>query len=152
MPLRDVTIAWDDETGDKVRVTSHAGSAWSILGILKKVNRVEGSCQNGCVKGSGSRPVIPQSAVADLLWQTCVKQPALTCTPSPPKGRERKDATKGNFLNYSNHSWIKMTAIFFPLPSSLSISFSVDFFLYSTKRSYGTMIRMLKTHMIWQRC
>ena len=23
MSLRDVTIAWDDETGDKVRVTSH---------------------------------------------------------------------------------------------------------------------------------
>ena len=139
MSLRDVTIAWDDETGDKVRVTSRTGSAQRILGNLKKVKRVEGSCQNGCVKGSGSRPVIPQSAATDLLWQTCVKQPALTHTPSPPRGRERKDATKVNFLNYSNHSWIKTTAIFFLLPSSLSISFSVDFFLYSTKRwSYGT--------------
>ena len=37
MSLRDVTKASDDETGDKVRVTSRTGSARRIWGILKKV-------------------------------------------------------------------------------------------------------------------
>ena len=33
--LGDVTIAWDDETGDKVQLTSRTGSARRILGISK---------------------------------------------------------------------------------------------------------------------
>ena len=119
----------------------HAPEARRGLWRFEESFRVEEGCQNGCVKGSGSRLVIPQSAATDLLWQTCAKQPDLTPTPSPPKGSERKDTTKVNFLNYSDHSWIKTTAIFFPLTSSLSISFSADFFFYSTKRwSYGTLI------------
>ena len=33
--LRDVSIAWDDETGDKVRVTSRTRSARKFGGDLK---------------------------------------------------------------------------------------------------------------------
>ncbi len=47
MPLRDVTIARDDETGDKVRVTSHTGSARRILGISKKVRELELDAERG---------------------------------------------------------------------------------------------------------
>ena len=87
------------------------------------------------------RNVPPQSATTYLLWKACVKQPALTHTPSPLRGREKKDATKMNFPSCSDDSWINTTVIFFPLPSSLIISFSADFFLYSTKRwSYGTLV------------
>ena len=35
----------------------------------------------------------PLSVLPSLLWQAGVKQPALTHTPSPPRGREKKDAT-----------------------------------------------------------
>ena len=38
---RDVTIAWDDETGDKVQVTSHTGSTRRTLGISKKVKELK---------------------------------------------------------------------------------------------------------------
>ena len=45
----------------------------------------------------------------------CIKQPALTHTPTPPRGREEKDATKTNFSSCSDHSWIKNDRyIFFP--------------------------------------
>ena len=47
----------------------------------------------------------PLSVLPSLLWQACVKQPGLTHTPSPPRGREKKDATKMNFLSCSDHSW-----------------------------------------------
>ena len=54
----------------------------------------------------------------------------------------REEGWRRNFSSCSDHSRIKTTAIFFPLPSSLSISFSADFFLYSAKRwSYGTYWR-----------
>ena len=48
----------------------------------------------------------PLSTLLSLLWQACVKQPALTHTPSPPRGREKKGATKMNFSSCSDHSWI----------------------------------------------
>ena len=41
MSLRDVTVAWVDETSDKVRVTSRTRNARRILGISKKVKRAE---------------------------------------------------------------------------------------------------------------
>ena len=83
----------------------------------------------------------PLSAQPSLLWQACVKQPALTQTPSPPRGREKKDATKMNFSGCSDHSWIKTTAIFSSLTFEFEYFFSADFFLYSTKRwSYGTKL------------
>ena len=53
-----------------------------------------------------------QSATTYLLWQACVKQPALTYTRWPPRGREKKHATKMNFSSCSDHSWIKTTVIF----------------------------------------
>ena len=56
----------------------------------------------------------------------------------------REEGKRRNFSSCSDHNR-KTTAIFFPLPSSLSISFSVDFFLYSTKRwSYGTFVALQK--------
>ena len=81
----------------------------------------------------------PDLSYPSLLQLICcdkrVSNNQLTHTPCHHREEERRR----NFLSCSDHSWIKMTAIFFPLPSSLSISFSVDFFLYSTKRwSYGT--------------
>ena len=102
-----------------------------ILGELKAV------VKTGALKVPEARPVLPQSAATDLLWQACVKQPALTHTPR----HHQEEGKRRNFSSCSDHSWIKTTAIFFPLPSSLSISFSADFFLYFTKRwSYGTYI------------
>ena len=47
MSLRDVTIAWDDETGDKMRVTSRTGSARRILGISKKVEELKVDAERG---------------------------------------------------------------------------------------------------------
>ena len=47
MSLRDVTIAWDDETGDKVRVTSGTGSVRRILGISKKVRELKLDTERG---------------------------------------------------------------------------------------------------------
>ena len=37
----DVTISWDGKQGYKVRVSSRTGSVWRMLGISKKVSRVE---------------------------------------------------------------------------------------------------------------
>ena len=47
MSLRDVTIAWDDETGDEVRVMSRTGSARRILGISKKVRELKLDAERG---------------------------------------------------------------------------------------------------------
>ena len=47
MSLRDVAIAWDDETSDKVRVTSRTGSARRILGISKKVRELKLDTERG---------------------------------------------------------------------------------------------------------
>ena len=49
------------------------------------------------------------------ICQACVIQPALTHTSSPPRGREKKDATKMNYSSCSDHSWIINDCyIFFP--------------------------------------
>ena len=47
MSLRDVTIARDDETGDKVRVTSRTGSVRRILGISKKFRELKLNAERG---------------------------------------------------------------------------------------------------------
>ena len=47
MSLRYVTIAGDDETGDKVRVTSRTGSAQGIWGISKKVRELKLDAERG---------------------------------------------------------------------------------------------------------
>ena len=60
---------------------------------------------------------VPRSwpSLLRVICQACVKQPALTHIPSPPRGREKKDATKMNFLSCSDHSWIINDCyIFFP--------------------------------------
>ena len=85
------------------------------------------------------RPVILQSATTDLLWQPCVKQPALTHTPSPPKGREEKDATKTNFSSCSDHSWIKTSAIF----SNLTFEFECFFFCGLLSSQHKTLVLMV---------
>ena len=103
--------------------------------ILKKsVSRVEGSCQKGCVKGSGG----PDPSYPSLLRPICCdRRVSNNQLPQIPR-HHREEGRRRNFSNCNDHSWIKTTAIFFPLPSSLSISFSADFFLFSTKRwSYG---------------
>ena len=66
------------------------------------------------VKGSGGPdPSYPN--LLRLICQACVKQPALTHTPSPPRGREKKNATKMNLSSCSDHSWIiNACYIFFP--------------------------------------
>ena len=45
--LRDVTIALDDETCDKVWVTSRTGSARRIWGISKKVRELKLDAERG---------------------------------------------------------------------------------------------------------
>ena len=81
----------------------------------------------------------PLSVLPSLLWQACVKQLALTHTQSPPRGNEKKDATKMNFSSCSDPSWIKMTAIF----SSLTFEFEYFFFLrtsFFTAQNVGPMV------------
>ena len=100
-----------------------------ILAELKAV------VKTGALKGSGGpRPVIPQTATTDLMWQESVKQPALTHTPSPPRGGGRR-----NFSSCSDQNRIKMTAIFFPLPSSWSISFLLRTSFF-TAQKFGPMV------------
>ena len=101
--FRDVTIKIPDR-GCEWR---HAPEAWTE--ILKKV-RVEGSFQNRWVKGSKAPTRPTQSAMTGVC-----QEPALTHTLSPPRRREKKDATKMNFSSCSNHSWIiNDYYIFFP--------------------------------------
>ena len=77
-----------------------------ILAELKAV------VKTGALKVPRPWPVLAQSATT---CQVCVKQPALTHTPSPPRGREKKDATEMNFSSCSDHSWIiNACYIFFP--------------------------------------
>ena len=80
----------------------------------------------------------PLSVLPSLLWQACAKQPVLTHTLSPPRGREKKDATKMNFSSCSDHSWIKTTAIF----SSLTFEFKYFFFC-------GLLSLQHKTLVLW---
>ena len=96
------------------------------------------------------KPVLPQSDMIYLLWQACVKQTALTHTPSPLRGREKDDATKMNFSSCSDHSWIKTTAIF----SSLTFEFEVFLFLqtsFFTTQYVGPMVHTKLTSLsrIW---
>ena len=65
--------------------------------------------KTGALKVPEARSVLPQSAATDLLWQACVKQPALTHTL-----RHHREQGRRNFSSCSDHSWIKTTAIFFP--------------------------------------
>ena len=83
----------------------------------------------------------PLSVLPSLLWQACVKQPTLTHTPSPPRGREKKDASKMNFSSCSDHSWIKTTAIF----SFLTFEFEYFFFC-------GLLSLQHKTLVLWYIC
>ena len=82
----------------------------------------------------------PLSVLSSLLWQSCVKQPALTYNPSPPRGGEMKDATKMNFSSCSDHSWIKTTAIF------SSFTFEFEYFFFS-----GLLSLQHKTLVLWYR-
>ena len=101
------------------------------------LGRVEGSCQNGCVKGCGG----PDPSYPSLLRPICCDRRVSNSQISHTPRHHREEGRRKNFLSCSDHSWMKTTAIFFPLPSRLSISFSADFLLYSTKRwSYGTKI------------
>ena len=45
--LRDVTIARDEEQGDRVRMTSRTGSVWRILWISKKVRELKLDAERG---------------------------------------------------------------------------------------------------------
>ena len=108
---------------------------------LYKKTRVEGNCQNAYVKGSGG----PDPSYPSLLrpvCQACVKQPALIHTPSPPRGREKKDVTKMNFSSCSDHSWlINDSYIFF-----LYLRVWVFLFLltsFFTAQNLGPMIQRL---------
>ena len=68
--------------------------------------------KTGALKVLETRPVLSQSAATDLLWQTCVKQPALSHTHTHRHHRE--EGRRRNFSSCSDHSWTKTTAIFFP--------------------------------------
>ena len=78
------------------------------LYIRKQVKRfwkVEGSCQNGCVKGS-EVPTRATPVCYDLSVGRVSNSQLLPTPPSPPIGREKKDATKMNFSSCSDSSWI----------------------------------------------
>ena len=117
------------------------------LYIRKQVTRfwgrVEGSCQNGCIKGSGG----PQPSYPSLLRPICFDRRVSNSqlSPTPCYHREegrRRTQQKRTFRVAVIIADKKRVLYFLPLPSSLSISFSVDFFLYNTKRwAYGTQTR-----------
>ena len=82
------------------------------------------------VKGSGG----PDRSYTSLLQSICCDRRVSNSQLSHTHRHLREEGRRRNFSSCSDHSWIKMTAIFFALPSSLSISFSAGFFFYSTKR------------------
>ena len=68
-------------------------------------------------KTGESKVLRPQPVLPSLLWQACVNSQLSPTPPSPPRGREKKNATKMNFLSCSDHSpkWIINNCyIFFP--------------------------------------
>ena len=67
-----------------------------ILAELKAV------VKTGALKVLSPDPSYP--SLLQPIYQACVKQPALTHAPSPPRGREKKNATKMNFSSCSDHS------------------------------------------------
>ena len=91
------------------------GSICSPKSLYKKtIKEILGELK-AAFKTDEPKVLMIQSVLPSLLWQACVKQSALTHTPSPPRGREKKDATKMNFSIFSDHSWIINDCyIFFP--------------------------------------
>ena len=120
-------------------VTSNirGSSICSPKSIYKKTSN-EILAELKAVVKTGALKVLRQSAITYLLWQACVKQPALTHSLSSPRGREKKDATKMKFSSCSDHSWIKTTAIF----SSFIFEFEYFFFC-------GLLSLQLKPLVLW---
>ena len=75
-----------------------------VCGELKESSgELKAVVKTGALKVLEADPSYP-SLLRPICCDKRVKQPALTHTPSPPRERERKVATKVNFLNYSDHS------------------------------------------------
>ena len=105
-----------------------------ILGELKAV------VKTGALKDPEA-PTRPTPVCYDLYAMTGVCQtPALTHTPSPPRGREKKDPTKMNFSSCSDHSWIINDCyIFFPyLRVWVFVFLGTSFF---TAQNVGPMVQ-----------
>ena len=87
----------------------------------------------------------PLSVLSSLLWQACVKQLALTHTLSPPRGREKKDATTMNFSSCSDHSWIINDCYIF----SLTFEFEYFFFCALLSLQHKTLVLWNNIRYIW---
>ena len=83
------------------------------------------------------RHILSQAAATDLLWQACVKQPALTHTPR----HHREEGRRRNFSSCSDDSRIKTTAIF----STLTFEFEYFFFRELLSLQHKTMVLWYST-------
>ena len=85
----------------------------SLKSLYKKTSneilgRVEGSCQNGCVKGSGGPDPSYPSLLRPIRCDRHVSYSRLSHT----LRHYREEGRRRNFSSCSDHSWIKTTAIF----------------------------------------
>ena len=113
-------------------------SIYSPKSLYKKTSNGILRGLKAAFKTGESKVPRPLSVLPSLIWQACVKQPALTHTPSQLSGREKKDATKMNFSSCSDHSWVKTTAIF------SSLTFEFEYFFFS-----GLLSLQHKTLVLW---
>ena len=124
-------------------VTSNiwGSSIYSPKSLYKKTsNEILGELKAAFKTGESTVPR-PLSVLPSLLWQACVKQPALNHTPSPRRGREKKDTTKINFSSWSDHSWIINDCyIFFPYLRVWAFLFLRTSFF--TAQNVGPMVQL----------
>ena len=80
-------------------------------------------------------PTHPTPVCYDLSVRR-VSNSQLSPTPLTPRGREKKEAIKMNFLSCSDHSWIKTTSIF----SSLTFEFKYFFFCGHLSLQYKALV------------
>ena len=133
--LRDVTIVWD-ETGDGMRVTSGTGSAQRFVENWKEVRELKAVVKTGALKVLEADQSYP-SLLRPICCDKRVSNNQLSHAPRhhqrEGRGRTRQ---KVNFLNYSDHTWIKTTAIF----SSLTFEFEYYFFCGFLSLQHKTLI------------
>ena len=138
MPLSLVRLrTFRLSTCDRVRVMSRTGSAQRLVENWKKVRELKAVVKTGALKVLEADPLYP-SLLQPICCDKRVSNNQFSHTPRHHQwegiGRTRQ---KWTFWITAIIAELKRLLYCFPFPSSFS--FSVDFFLYSTKRwSYGT--------------
>ena len=91
-----------------VTLNIRGSSICSPKSLYKKTSQEILAELKAAFKTGESKVPKPQPILLSLLWQACVNSQLSPTPPSPPRGREKKNVTKMNFLSCSDHSpkWI----------------------------------------------